>query len=124
MSRIADEADARNRYAASAAASRKRAVQAMKRAGGRTKAPEKYSVFTKLIRVLFEALVHPRRRQQAGAAQVTGRPPKITREQYLLLRMRAASGVKHRILAREYGLTRQSVQRIAREGLKHYEAQP
>ena len=72
-------------------------------------------------------LVHPRRRQQAGAAQVTGRPPKITREQYLLLRMRAASGVKHRILAREYGLTRQSVQRIAREGLKHYEvgsAQP
>lgn len=53
---------------------------------------------------------------------MTGRPPKITREQYLLLRMRAASGVKHRILAREYGLTRQSVQRIAREGLKHYEA--
>jgi len=42
VSRIADEADARNRYAASAAASRKRAVQAMKRAGGRTKAPDWY----------------------------------------------------------------------------------
>lgn len=53
--------------------------------------------------------------------RVTGRPPKITREQYLLLRIRAASGTKHKILAREYGLTRQSVQRIARHGLRHYE---
>lgn len=55
---------------------------------------------------------------------MTGRPPKITPEQYRDLRVRAAMGVKHRILARETGLSRQSVQRIAREGLKHYEAQP
>lgn len=55
---------------------------------------------------------------------MTGRPPKLTREQYTLLRVRAASGVRHGILAREYGITRQSVQRIARQGLKHYEAQP
>lgn len=51
----------------------------------------------------------------------TGRPPKLTREQYLLLRIRAASGVKHRKLALEYGITRQSVTRIATEGLKCYE---
>lgn len=34
---------------------------------------------------------------------MTGRPPKITREQYRDLRTRAAMGVKHRILARETG---------------------
>jgi DNA invertase Pin-like site-specific DNA recombinase len=54
----------------------------------------------------------------------TGRPPKISREQYVLLRIRAASGVRHRKLAYEYGITRQSVTRIAAEGLKCYERQP
>lgn len=50
-----------------------------------------------------------------------GRPPKITHEQYLLIRIRAAAGTNHGILAREFGLTRQSVARIAKYGLKHYE---
>lgn len=39
---LADEADARNRYAESAKASRKRAVIAMRKAGGRRKAPDWY----------------------------------------------------------------------------------
>lgn len=55
---------------------------------------------------------------------MTGRRPKVTLEQYLLIRTRAAMGAKHSRLAREYGITRQSVTRIAREGLKHYEGQP
>lgn len=52
---------------------------------------------------------------------MTGRPPKVSKETYLLLRMRAAAGVPYGVLAKEYGLTRQSVARIAKYGLKHYE---
>lgn len=53
---------------------------------------------------------------------MTGRRPKVTLEQYLLIRTRAAMGTKHAVLAKEYGITRQGIGRICKDGLKHYEA--
>lgn len=52
-----------------------------------------------------------------------GRPPKVTREQYLLIRIRAASGAKQEALAAEYGVSKQVIWRIVRQGLKTYEPQ-
>lgn len=51
-----------------------------------------------------------------------GRPSKLTPEQYRDVRVRAAMGASHKALAREFGLARQSITRIAKEGLKRYEA--
>lgn len=52
---------------------------------------------------------------------MTGRKPRATREQYLLIRIRRACGASLRELAEDYGYTASGVSRICKHGIKHYE---